>query len=61
MLRLSNGLCNGFGCCSADWYFSELSDEEMSSSDFFDDIQFTDTDDELEPFQSAPLAALLSP
>ena len=29
----------------------ELSDEEMSSSDFFDDIQFTDTDDELEPFR----------
>jgi len=27
---------------------SELSDEEMSSSEFFDDIQLTDTD-ELEP------------
>jgi len=27
----------------------ELSDEEMSSSEFFDDIQLTDTDAELEP------------
>ena len=29
----------------------ELSDEEMSSSEFFDDIQLTDTDAELEPLR----------